>query len=177
MNRKTGILLIILCIVSSACISCSKKETVNWKTYSHSLFSFQYPSEWVMEEQEANITVVGPQINGYFINMKVDYNNQIGFTLEEFMETVESQNQLEMLPDYIDGGVKPITIDSIEGFQRELQTSVTTEDAKQTLFVTLTYFVFQPSTGLVITTECPVESYMSYKKTFETMLNSFSFGG
>ncbi len=129
-----------------------------------------------MEEQEANITVVGPEINGYFINMKVDYNDQIDFTLEEFMETVESQNQLELLPDFIDGGVKPIEIDDIEGLQHEIQTSVTTEDVRQTLFVTLTYFVFQPSTGLVITTECPVESYMSYKKTFETMLKSFSFG-
>jgi hypothetical protein len=177
MNKKISFLLIIFFIVSSTWISCSKKTTTDWKTFSHSLFSFQYPSEWIIEEKETNITIVGPQINGYFINMKVDYNDQIDFTVEEFMETVESQNQLELLPDFIDGGEKHIKIDDIEGLQRELQTSVTTEDTKQTLFVTLTYFVFQPSTGLVITTECPVESYISYKKTFETMLKSFSFGG
>ncbi len=74
MNRKTGILLIILCIVSNTCISCSKKETVNWKTYSHSLFSFQYPSEWVMEER---IKYHSSRTSNKWlnINMRVDYNN------------------------------------------------------------------------------------------------------
>jgi hypothetical protein len=176
MKKQTSLLLISFLLFSLSFSSCTKQEPSSWKTYTNPYFSFQYPPDWTLEKEETNLTIIGPEVHGYFVNLKVDYNEAVALSLEDFTSTVESQNQVELLPDYIDGGVKNIVVNNKEGIQRSLQTSVTTDNKKQTLFVTLTYFVIEPSTGIVITTECPVESYTSYKKTFDTIQNSFQFG-
>ncbi|MDD4028910.1 MAG: PsbP-related protein [Caldisericia bacterium] len=176
MKKQSSLLLIFFLLLSFSFYSCTPKTTSRWKTFNHSHFAFEYPPDWILEEDETNITIVGPEIQGYFVNVKVDFNTTISLSLEEFMDTVESQNQVELLPDFIDGGVEKIVVNNREGIQRVLQTSVTTDNTKQTLFVSLIYFVIEPSTGLVITTECPVESFTSYKKTLEKIQNSFQFG-
>jgi hypothetical protein len=176
MKKQTSLLLISFLLFSFSFSSCTKKETTSWKTYTHPHFSFQYPADWILDKEGTNLTVVGPEVQGYFVNLKVDYNDAVTLALEDFISTVESQNQVELLPDYIDGGVENIVVDNKEGIQRSLQTSVTADNKKQTLFVTLTYFIVEPSIGIVISTECPVESYTSYKKIFDSIQNSFQFG-
>ncbi len=53
-----------------------------------------------------------------------------------------------MLPDYIDGGVKPIKSNNVEGFQRELQTSITAEGAKELCLSLSPILFFNPPLDL-----------------------------
>ena len=171
--------LIACCFLTSLCVlfsSCGKNEKAEFLNFQNKYFSFEYPASWVLEEGTNNVSVVGPDIGGYYVNTKIDYNPAISLTLEDFTDVVELQNKVEELPDFIDGGVTLITIGGKQAKQRILQTTVPSSTGNQTLYVTLTYIIVEPSLGIVITTECPVENYLEYEDDLSTILNSINFG-
>ena len=169
------VFVLITCLTLQACAGKTNKTT-QWKTFQNQFIYFEYPADWVVEENQNSISVIGPQVQEYYVNVKIDYNTSIAFTLEDFMATVEEQNQVELLPDFVDGGVEEITINDLPFFERSLQTSFSNSTGSQSLFVLLSYAVNSPTLGVVITTECPVDSYITYKKTLEKIKNSFRCG-
>jgi hypothetical protein len=171
--------LTALCFLIALCIlfaSCGKTEKSDFLYFQNEYFSFEYPANWVLEEGTNNISVVGPDIDGYYVNTKIDYNSSISLTLEDFTNVVELQNKVEELPDFIDGGITVTKIGNKDAKQRILQTTVPSANGSQTLYVTLTYVVIEPSLGIVITTECPVSNYLDYEDNISTILSSINFG-
>ncbi|MCK5847571.1 MAG: hypothetical protein KAH01_00065 [Caldisericia bacterium] len=171
--------LFAVCFLIVSCLlvaSCGKNEKSDFLKFKNEYFSFEYPASWILEEGTNNISVVGPDIDGYYVNTKIDYNTSIALTLEDFTEVVELQNKVDELPDFIDGGIKLIQIGGIDANKRILQTTVPSSNGNQMLYVTLTYAVVEPSLGIVVTTECSVSNYLEYEDTLDKILNSINFG-
>jgi hypothetical protein len=175
-------LFLVLLLISTA-TSCKKKNLApliqNYKIFKNAVYSFQYPSDWILTENGTNVTVTGPQQDSYFVNIKVDFNDQIDMSLDEFVKTVENQNNLSGLPAYEDKGKINIDLPAGKAIQRSLTTNVNTAFSAEPvkLFVTLTYLVQDSKIGYVITTEVPNKVYQNYNEIFTNIKRSFRFMG
>jgi hypothetical protein len=171
----------MILLLTSFASSCKKKDSIplikNYKLYKNTKFSFQYPSDWILTENGTNVTVTGPQVDGYFVNVKVDYNDQIDMSLDEFAKTVEEQNNITSLPAYVDKGRINLNLAAGKAVQRSFTTNVNTafSTIPVNLFVTLNFLVQNKNIGFVITTESPTRSNQNYNEIFFNVKNSFRF--
>jgi hypothetical protein len=174
--------LLVFLLICSVC-SCKKKESIpiiqNYKLFKNAKYTFQYPSDWILTENGTNVTVTGPQQDAYFVNIKIDYNDQIDMSLDEFVNTVETQNNISALPAYEDKGKINLDLPTGKAVQRSLTTLVNTafSDQPVKLFVTLTFLVQDNKTGFVITTEVPNRVYQNYNEIFSNIKKSFRYLG
>jgi len=180
-KREFLIVMIFLAMIISGLMSCKKKELTpliqNYKLYRNAFLSFQYPSDWIIDENGTNVTVSGPQQDAYFVNFKVDYNDQIDMSLDEFAKTVEDQNQVSSLPAYVDKGRISLDLPVGKAVQRSFTTNVNTQFSDQpvNLMVTLLFITQNNKIGYVITTEVPSRVYQNYSEIFENLKKSFRF--
>lgn len=180
---KCLVVMIFLCLLFPTIKGCKKKESLpliqNYKLFKNAFFSFQYPSDWILSEKGTNVTVTGPQVDAYFVNFKVDYNEQIEMSLDEFSKTVEEQNNISGLPAFVDKGRTNQDLPSGKAIVRTFTTNVNTQFSDQpvNLMVTLTFITQNNKIGYVITTEVPSRIYQNYSEIFSNVRNSFRMVG
>jgi len=175
-NLKIRVIFVSILLIVVFISSCSKPSPN--KVFSNKYFTFEYPKDWSANTKENNVTVTGPIEDAYFVNVKFDFNPEVNSNLIEFKKTVESQNRLELLPGFVDGGEKELTISGIPAIKHSLKTVVKpTESAPYvTLFVNLIYIVSKDQKiGVVITTEVPERYNLKYEDIFNNIINSFRF--
>jgi len=175
-KRKVNLIFVSIFLVVVFLSSCSKPSAN--KVFSNKYFTFEYPKDWSVGTNENNITVSGPIEDAYFVNVKFDFNPEVNANLIEFKKTVESQNRLELLPGFVDGGEKELTISGVPAIKHSLKTVVkpTESSPNITLFVNLIYVVSEDQkVGVVITTEVPERFNLKYEETFNNIINSFKF--
>jgi hypothetical protein len=182
-RRKTISVVISLLLTTSIFVSCKKKDQYpiiqNYKQYKNANFSFQYPADWIITENNTNVTITGPQQDSYFVNLKVDYNDEINMSLDEFTKTVLDQNNIKALPAFEDKGKINLDLPAGKAVQQSLCTNVNTAFSSEPikLFVTLTFIVQDAKIGYVITTEVPNRVYQNYNEIFTNIKNSFRYVG
>ena len=176
------IIFVVVTILSlSVQFSCKNKNSVpliqNYKLFKNAKYSFQYPSDWILTENGTNVTVTGPQVDSYFVNFKVDYNEQINMSLDEFVKIVEEQNNIVGLPAYVDKGKINVDLPADKAVQRTFTTNVNTTFSTEPimLLVTLTYIVQEQTIGYVLTTEVPNRAYQKYSEVFANIKGSFRY--
>ena len=181
-NSKKFLVILMLVFMSSLfLVSCKKKDGIvlipNYNLFKNAVYSFQYPSDWILTENGTNVTVTGPQVNAYFVNFKVDYNDQIDMSLDEFVKTVEEQNNLSAMPAFVDKGKTNIKLPVDQSVQRTFTTNVNTAFSPEPimLLVTLTYLVQEKKIGYVMTTEVPNQASQNFNEIFFTIKNSFQY--
>jgi hypothetical protein len=178
---KTFCMVMLIFLLIPATISCKKKDSIpliqNYKLYKNIKYSFQYPSDWILTENGTNVTVTGPQADAYFVNIKIDYNDQINMSLDEFAKTVEDQNKVSLLPSYVDKGKIYLDLPAGKAIQRSFTTNVNTafSDQPVNLSVTLNFLCQDNKIGFVITTEVPTRVYQNYTEIFTNIKKSFRF--
>lgn len=168
------LLLISMVFMFSSC----NKEDNQYKKFSNEYFSFTYPNDWSVDGKDNNVTLTGPIEDTYFVNIKFDFNPEINVPVDEFRRTVESQNRVELLPGFVDGGVEELKISGLDAIKHSLKTVVKpTENAPNiTLFVNLIYVVSDDQKiGVVITSEVPERYSLKYEDIFNKVINSFKF--
>lgn len=175
-NLEKSSILISFFLITIFLFSCGKPPP--YKTFSNRYFTFNYPKDWFISSSENNVTVTGPIEDAYFVNVKVDFNPEVNAPLEEFKRTVESQNRLDLLPGFVDGGEKELTISGLPAIRHSFKTVVKPTDTASyiTLFVNLIYTVSEnQKIGVVITTEVPENVSLKYEETFDEIISSFKF--
>jgi hypothetical protein len=180
---KFFVVISLVFILIPTISSCKKNGSApliqNYKLYKNANFSFQYPADWILTENGTNVTITGPQQDAYFVNAKIDFNNQIDMSLDEFAKTVEDQNNLKALPAFEDKGRKTLDLPAGKAIQRSMTTNVNTQFSTEPvkLFVTLTFLVQDSKIGYVITTEVPNRVYQNYDEIFTNIKKSFRYTG
>jgi len=157
--------------------ACQKKtpETGANKEYSNAFFTCRHPKDWRISENANQLNMIGPEELGYYVNVKIDYNNNIGMNLEDFRTTVETQNNLSALPQFKDMGQNQIKIGDQPALQHNIITAVQAVNSPLFLYVKLIYLVKNNQLGIVITAEIPQDSLGKYENLVNEVIQSFRF--
>lgn len=172
------LIVIATCFLSlSNVMSCNQKKTEAGanKEYSNEFFTCLHPREWRVSENANQLNMIGPEELGYYVNVKIDYNNNIGMNLEDFQATVETQNNLSALPQFKDMGQNQIKIGDQPAIQHNIVTAVQAVNSPLFLYVKLIYLVKNDQLGIVITAEIPQDSIGKYETLVNEIIHSFRF--
>ncbi|MCE5223653.1 hypothetical protein LLG10_05610 [bacterium] len=168
-------IVILICLsVLLPLQSCKKTPRLDssLKSFSNQYFTFQYPKDWKIEDNPNQLSITGPEELGYYVNLKIDYNPSVDLPLNDFLTTVETQNNLSKLWQFKDMGTVEMTINGQPALQHSILTAIQIKEVPLYLFVRLTYFV-KGKLGIVITAEIPQDVLAKYEQSINGIIQSF----
>jgi hypothetical protein len=177
LSTNSFIVLLIVCLLlNSLIISGCQRKDATVQTLKTPWFTIEHPAGWQTLRTDYHYSINGPTVDNYVVNMKLDFNPEANMKLNLFRETVESQNQITLLPGYDSIVERELLIHNQQALQRIIKTDVLLSEQEQvSLMVMLTYLVKNDQLGVVITAEVPVSMYLSYNTIFDKMIHSFRF--